>query len=102
MKKKIIIGIAVLAIAIIAVFNVNLRVGKKSEISLLVLANIEALASESGTSAKWCYIRQSYGVNNKHTIFCDDKTNNDKIFPCPTESFGVVLESSKDRCTTTN
>ncbi len=49
MKKKILVGIAVLAIAAIAAFNVNLNT--KSEVSLLTLANIEALAQdESGGS----------------------------------------------------
>ena len=45
MKKEILVGIAVLAIAAIAAFNVNLNT--KSEVSLLTLANVEALASES-------------------------------------------------------
>lgn len=99
MKKKIFVGIAVLAIAVVIVFNVNMSTQKNS-ISLLSLANIEALANESGTSAKWCFIRQSYGVNNKHTLFCDDRTKDDEIFSCPAESFGVAVEASKDRCTT--
>lgn len=45
MKKKIFVGIAVLAITAIASFNVNLNTN--SEVSLLTLANVEALASES-------------------------------------------------------
>jgi len=45
MKKKIFFGIAVLAITAIASFNVNLNTN--SEVSLLTLANVEALASES-------------------------------------------------------
>jgi len=44
MKKKILYGIVVLAIAAIAAFNVNLNTN--DEMSLLTLANIEALASE--------------------------------------------------------
>lgn len=46
MKKKIFVGIAVLAIAAIAMFNVNLNTNQKSGMTLLTLANIEALASE--------------------------------------------------------
>ena len=45
MKKKIFFGIAVLAITAIASFNVNLNTN--SEVSLLTLANVEALASGS-------------------------------------------------------
>ena len=45
MKKKIFGGIAVLAIAAIAVFNVNMNINR--EAPLLTLANIEALAEEN-------------------------------------------------------
>jgi hypothetical protein len=45
MKKEIFVGMIVLAIATIAVFNVNLNTN--SEVSLLTLANVEALAQES-------------------------------------------------------
>jgi hypothetical protein len=43
--KKIIFGIAVLAIAGIVALNVNLGAKKSGEVSLLALANIEALAN---------------------------------------------------------
>ncbi|MFV0420296.1 MAG: NVEALA domain-containing protein [Dysgonomonas sp.] len=45
MKKKIFGGIAVLAIAAMAAFNVNLNISDV-ETSALSLANVEALASE--------------------------------------------------------
>jgi hypothetical protein len=48
MKKKIIGGIAVLAIAAVAVFNVNLNLAQESNMSSLALANVEALAQETG------------------------------------------------------
>ena len=50
MKKKILGGIAVLTIVAVAAFNVNLNTNQKSEMSLLALANVEALAQETGDS----------------------------------------------------
>lgn len=47
MKKKIFYGIAVLAIAAIAVFNVNVNMSTNGDQSLLSLANVEALAQEN-------------------------------------------------------
>jgi len=46
--KKIILGIAVLAIAGVVALNVNLGTKKSGEVSLLALANIEALAQNEG------------------------------------------------------
>ena len=42
--KKIILGIAVLAVIAVAAVNVNLSATQKSDMSLLALANVEALA----------------------------------------------------------
>jgi hypothetical protein len=47
MKKYIISGIAVLAIAAVAAWNVNFN-SQKNELSDVQLANVEALAQESG------------------------------------------------------
>lgn len=65
MKKIILGGIAALAIAAIAIWNVNLGNSQKSELSNLALANVEALAGEgnwlcpngcySGSSGCFCY-----------------------------------------------
>ena len=49
MKKKIFAGVAVLAIAVAVGFNVNLN--QKSDVSLLELANVEALAIPFGPLA---------------------------------------------------
>lgn len=51
MKKKIIGGIAVLAIAAVAAFNVNMNT-QETNLSLLSLANVEALAGENDGSKK--------------------------------------------------
>jgi hypothetical protein len=49
MKRKIIGGIAMLAIAAIAMFNVNLN-SKSNKLSDLALANVEALADGESNS----------------------------------------------------
>lgn len=49
MKKKIFGGLSVLVIAVVAAFNVNLSLDySDSNLSSLALANLEALAQESG------------------------------------------------------
>jgi hypothetical protein len=48
MKKKIFGGIALLAIAAMAAWNVNLN-SQSNELSDISLANVEALANEGGT-----------------------------------------------------
>jgi hypothetical protein len=51
--KKIILGIAVLAIAGVVALNVNLGTKKSGEVSLLALANIEALANDENGGISW-------------------------------------------------
>lgn len=46
MKKNFFYGFVVLAIVAVAAFNVNLNLSQKNNMSLLTLANIEALAKE--------------------------------------------------------
>jgi hypothetical protein len=54
MNKKFLYGIAVLAIAAVAAFNVNL--GSKSDnLSGVSLANVEALADETSGCPHGCY-----------------------------------------------
>jgi hypothetical protein len=52
MYKKIFGGIAVLAIAAVAVFNVNLT-SQKSDLSSVSLANVEALAQGEGSTTSY-------------------------------------------------
>ncbi|NDV46570.1 hypothetical protein D0T49_05875 [Paludibacter sp. 221] len=52
MKKKIIIATAVFAFALVAAFNVNLNLKKESNLSVIALANLEALAGESSGGGK--------------------------------------------------
>jgi Tfp pilus assembly protein FimT len=100
MKKKILGDIAILAIAAVAAFNVNMNT-QDSNLSTLALANIEALAqNESGTSVDYCYLSQSFSSSSGWKKFCDSGTNNSTIYPCPSnETFGGYSDSAKDRCT---
>jgi hypothetical protein len=52
MKKKILIGLAAVAVATIAAVNITIY-SQNSDLSALSLANVEALAQESGRG--WCY-----------------------------------------------
>ena len=68
MKKKLLYGFAVLAIAAAAAFNMS--VNSNSGLSDISLANVEALArSEGGNdlcdnacSGRWCYEIEIFGV----------------------------------------
>jgi hypothetical protein len=53
MKMKILGGTALLAIAAVAVFNVNLS-SKSNDLSAISIANVEALAGEGGTTITTC------------------------------------------------
>lgn len=64
----------------------------------LALENVEALAQDEGTKAGYCYVNGG-GNEFVHKVFCDSKTSNNMIYPCPAESWGRYLESAKDRCT---
>ncbi|WP_313381507.1 NVEALA domain-containing protein [Proteiniphilum saccharofermentans] len=79
MKKKIFVGIAVLAMAAIAAFNVNLNTN--SEVSLLTLANVEALAQ--------CENKVEVNGQIITTTVCNRKTSTmDRLsgYKCATEA----------------
>jgi hypothetical protein len=69
--------------------------------SLLSLANIEALAQqEGGTPAGHCFLYVTFSTTNGFKEFCDTRTDNETIYPCPTSSsYGPYLNSAQDRCT---
>ena len=103
MKKKILSGVFALAFLATAGFGVNKSMSKKTQLSDLALANVEALADgEDGISAKWCYLKQSFTGTNGYKLFCDDRTSDTRIYDCPPESWNNYLESSKDRCINTS
>jgi hypothetical protein len=65
MKKYILGGIAAVAIAAVAVINVNLG-SKSNDLSDVSLANIEALAIEIGSTGQW-----TVTVLGMHSWRCD-------------------------------
>jgi hypothetical protein len=78
MKKYILGGIAALMIAAVAAWNVNVSINQKNELSLLELANVEALANnnEQGTGARSCSISWKVGalgfsVERSCSVTCD-------------------------------
>ena len=74
MKKKILGGIAVLAIATVAVLNVNFNVQENS--SSIGLENVEALANGEGggTPALYCYNRSSSEGDIEWFLKCYSET----------------------------
>jgi hypothetical protein len=67
MKKKILGGIAILAIAAVAAFNVGFN-SQSDGLSDVYLANVEALAQESG-STKDCWNNISAAVAQQ-VLYC--------------------------------
>lgn len=75
----------------------------QSNTQIMVLsANVEALADDAGEETKvgTCYIEQSSANSRSWLIFCDSKTDNDHIYPCPNDKrYGGYSIMSTDRCT---
>ena len=61
MKTKFFGGIAIVAIALAVAFNVSLNTSKTNNASVLALANVEALASESSLKEYSCLNTVNYG-----------------------------------------
>jgi len=56
MKKRIIVGMVAVAIAVVAVMNMDLGARKQENLSALQMANIEALAQGESSSKEYdCY-----------------------------------------------
>ena len=77
MNKKLIGSIAVIAIAALTAFNVNVN-SKESGLSEVSLANVEALASEISVYSCYAYCHQylwHYCIirNGSDVVVCNDK-----------------------------
>jgi hypothetical protein len=99
-NRKILAGIAILAIAGIATFNVSLN-SQNRKVGGISLANVKALASgEDGTSVGTCYLTTNSGTVSEWKVFCDSRTSSTTIYPCPTQTtYGNFLPLAQDRCT---
>jgi hypothetical protein len=76
MKKYIISGIAVLAIAAVAAWNVGLSSQKNDGLSDVMLANVEALAQEitEGHCTQLCQYSEFTDCTLYHTVTHETKT----------------------------
>jgi hypothetical protein len=101
MNKKILVGIAVFVTASVATFNVNLNSQTGKAVTDISLANVKALADgENGTTVGTCYLQVNSGMSYDWKMFCDSKTDNSTIYPCPTQTtHGNYSTISQDRCT---
>lgn len=82
MKKKILSGLFTISIAAVVAFNVSMNMDK-SELSLLVLANVEALASSEASPGDPCY-KGSYNSSLPEATKCAQ--------PCKKERCGGLTD----------
>lgn len=101
MKKHFLSISSFVCIVVISGYNVY-QSRNKVVMSEIMKRNVEALASgEEGTAAPKCYLKQegNYGLS-QFAYFCNEKTNDEMIYPCPEHpEFGYLDETKKDRCT---
>ena len=98
MKKKFLL--VVLAVTVVSAVCVKKSM-KGVCLTDLGLENVEALAADNeGTSVGTCYLEESTSPDRDHKLFCDGRTDNGTIYPCPqAASYGPYFENSRDRCT---
>jgi hypothetical protein len=82
MKKKIFGSLIVIAIAAVAVFNLNLNT-QENDLSALSLANVEALAQETAKPGDPCY-KGSYNSALPEATKCAQ--------PCTKERCGGMID----------
>jgi hypothetical protein len=97
MKKKILYGLAVALIAVVATVNVQIAANNKGEASDLMLENVEALAGspEGGIAVSRCYAKV-YGRAGEGSYYtpCNSKTSGTMFYKCPSPTEGIVPMSS--------
>lgn len=81
MKKKV-LACAAFVVSTVVVASVTLV--KRTDSSLILSDNVEALASEEGEGVpvKNCHIANPFSTNHSWELFCDSRTTDDMIFPC--------------------
>lgn len=100
MKKNILVGIFALAFLVTVGYGVE-RMNNYSKLTYLALENVEALADdESGTKVGRCNLEDTWAHERGYRYFCDSRTNDSTIYPCPSSSsFGSYDDNKKERCT---
>lgn len=99
MKKVFLYGTAI-ATALLTGYSVY-DAHNKAKMPRMLLANVEALADEAGEATKvgTCYLKMP-SCTYEWKIFCNEKTDNHTIYPCPnTDSYGGFSDMAQDRCT---
>lgn len=100
MKKCILGGIFALALLVTAGYGMR-SMKNHARLTHLALENVEALASgEDGTNAGRCNLEDTWATERGFRYFCDSRTDNNTIYPCPSSnSYGSYDDNKKDRCT---
>ena len=73
MKKKVLGGFAVLAVAAVVAFNVNMNNSEKNSLSDLALANVEAFGCENGESCGYTNHGPTADRFWSNTLYCKNK-----------------------------
>lgn len=101
MKKSIFKRMFALVFLVAAGYGVKLA-KNHTRLSYLALENVEALASssEDGTKVGRCNLEETWSSERGYRHFCDSRTNDSTIYPCPSsDSFGSYDDEKKERCT---
>lgn len=62
--KKIFLSVAAFTVAAVAAFNVSVSFNSQGEeLSSVILANVEALAQETGSRSYYCWHRYTSGIS---------------------------------------
>ncbi len=97
MRKQIFIGFATV-LAIVSLITANVHLSNKSSIVDINLAQIEALADESGgTETNYCYEKSMSSSSASTKIPCDYRTDASTIYPCENKRYDFY--GNQDRCT---
>ena len=100
MNRKLFLSIATLAIVVVSGYNMYRANINSVKLSDLALANVVALTNGEGTPVGICFKRDSGAPLRGRQIFCDNRTNDEMIYPCPsTYDYDSYSEFYRDRCT---
>lgn len=97
MYRKIIGGVVILVFAIVIAFNVNMNLNVNSEISLLTLENIEALATESTDPCAGNAYHSSDEILKKEECITANKQNG-HMLSCKSETGKCCDPTKQTHC----
>lgn len=112
--KKIIFGLFIVVLALVTAFNVNLNFSRENDLSMLSMANIEALAFEQGNVEWWDYFNNHNGPAEKIPVTTTNCVNGRltykgitvSVSSCTNYSFVIYTPcfdgGNRDECTSDN